>query len=313
MKQKTYLTGLLTTALVFMGGIFKINHWPGAGIMLTVGILLLIFGFLPLALKSNYRAEGNRQNLVLYIVTWLTCLVVFVSMLFKIQHWPGAGKLIMIALPFPYVVFLPVFLAVTSRNKSFSINNTVFVLFLLSGISVFSLLLALNVSKEKIDDSLNLSRNYNRMELALDRIPLHAGNSAPIKEIDNLLGIIDDYQSRIFAAEGITESDWNSDPWSYPRLESTDVVSGALVSGGKDKSRDARLQTGLNNLIRTLNSTPGYEKLAAAAPVIFEFAELPGASDEWTRQMFQTNTRAWSLIYLDGLEANLKLLRANIK
>jgi hypothetical protein len=29
--------------------------------------------------------------------------------------------------------------------------------------------------------------------------------------------------------------------------------------------------------------------------------------------MFQTNTRAWSLIYLDGLEANLKLLRANIK
>ena len=313
MKQKTYLTGLLTTALVFMGGIFKINHWPGAGIMLTVGILLLIFGFLPLALRSNYRAEGSRQNLVLYIVTWLTCLVVFVSMLFKIQHWPGAGKLIMIALPFPYVVFLPVFLAVTSRNKSFSINNTVFVLFLLSGISVFSLLLALNVSKEKIDDSLNLSRNYNRMELALDRIPLHAGNSKPIKEIDNLLGIIDDYQSRIFAAEGITESDWNSDPWSYPRLESTDVVSGALVSGGKDKSRDVRLQTGLNNLIRTLNSTPGYEMLAAAAPVIFEFAELPGASDEWTRQMFQTNTRAWSLIYLDGLEANLKLLRANIK
>ncbi|MBE0675189.1 MAG: hypothetical protein IH591_11045 [Bacteroidales bacterium] len=313
MKQKIYLTGLLTTAMVFMGGIFKINHWPGAGIMLTVGILLLIFGFLPFALISNYRAEGNRQNLVLYIVTWLTCLVVFGSMLFKIQHWPGAGKMIMIALPFPYVVFLPVFLAVTSRNKSFSINNTVFVLFLLSGISVFSLLLGLNVSKEKIVDSLNLSRNYNRMELALDKIPLPAGNSALTKEIDNLLGIVDDYQSRIFAAEGITESDWNSDPWRYPNLESTDVVSGALVSGDKDKSRDVRLQSGLNNLIGILGSTPGYEELAAAAPVIFEFAELPGASDEWTRQMFQANTRAWSLIYLDGLEANLKLLRANIK
>ncbi len=313
MKQKIYVTGLMTTAMVFMGGIFKINHWPGAGIMLTVGILLLIFGFLPFALISNYRAEGNRQNLVLYIVTWLTCLVVFGSMLFKIQHWPGAGKMIMIALPFPYVVFLPVFLAVTSKNKSFSINNTVFVLFLLSGISVFSLLLALNVSKEKVVDSLNLSRNYNRMELALDKIPSRAGNSALTKEIDNLLGIVDDYQSRIFATEGITEIDWNSDPWLYPNLESTDVVSGALVSGDKDKSRDVRLQSGLNNLIGILGSTPGYEELAAAAPVIFEFAELPGASDEWTRQMFQANTRAWSLIYLDGLEANLKLLRANIK
>lgn len=281
--------------------------------MLTVGMLLLIFGFIPFALRSNYKAEGNRQNLVLYIVTWLTCLVVFGSMLFKIQHWPGAGKLIMIALPFPYVVFLPVFLAVTSRNKSFSINNTVFVLFLLSGISVFSVLLALNVSRERIDDSLSLSRNYNRMETVLDKIPSHAGNSELTKEIDNLIGIVDDYQSRIFAAEGITESDWNNDPWRFPRLESNDVVSGALVTEGKNISRDVRLQSGLHSLIRKLGSTPGYEELARAAPVIFEFAELPGASDEWTRQMFQSNTRAWSLIYLDGLETNLKLLRTSIK
>lgn len=313
MKQKIYITGLITTAMVFLGGIFKINHWPGAGIMLTVGMLLLIFGFLPFALRSNYRAEGTRQNLVLYIVTWLTCLVVFGSMLFKIQHWPGAGKLIMIALPFPYVVFLPVFLAVTSKNKSFSINNTVFVLFLLSGISVFSVLLALNVSRERIDDSLSLSRTYNRMETALDRIPSHAGNSGLTMEIDNLIGIVDDYQSRIFAAEGITESDWNSDQWLFPRLESMDVVARALVTGGKDKSRDVRLQSGLQSLIHTLGETPGYEELAAAAPVIFEFAELPGRSDEWTRQMFQSNTRAWSLIYLDGLETNLKLLRTIVK
>lgn len=313
MKQKLYTTGLLTTAMVFLGGIFKINHWPGAGIMLTAGMLLLIFGFFPFALSSNYKAEGNRQNLVLYIVTWLTCLVVFGSMLFKIQHWPGAGKLLMIALPFPYVVFLPVFLAVTSRNKSFSINNTVFVLFLLAGTSVFSVLLALNVSRERIDDSLSLSRNYNRMETVLDRVPSPGGNSGVTKEIDNLLDIVDDYQSRIFAVEGITEDDWNNDPWLFPRLESADVVAGALVTEGKDKSRDVRLQSGLQNLVQTLGSTPGYEELAAAAPVIFEFAELPGRSDEWTRQMFQSNTRAWSLIYLDGLETNLKLLRKSIR
>ena len=99
-------------------------------------------------------------------------------MLFKIQHWPGAGKLLMIALPFPYVVFLPVFLAVTSRNKSFSINNTVFVLFLLAGISVFSVL----ALPECIDAKgsmtvMSLSRNYNRMETVLDRVRLAAGGT----------------------------------------------------------------------------------------------------------------------------------------
>lgn len=111
----------------------------------------------------------------------------------------------------------------------------------------------------------------------------------------------------------MTEDDWNTDPLRFPRLESQDVVTGALVLEGKDKSRDTRLQSGLQNLVRMLGSTPGYEDLSAAAPVIFEFAELPGASDEWTRLMFMTNTRAWSLIYLDGLETNLKLIRAGMK
>lgn len=49
----------------------------------------------------------------------------------------GAGRLLMIAIPFPYVVFLQVFLTVTAKNKNFSINNTIFVLLLLAGVSVF--------------------------------------------------------------------------------------------------------------------------------------------------------------------------------
>ena len=88
---------------------------------------MLVFVFLPLALRNHYRTEGNRKNSALYIVTWLTCFVVFGGMLYKIMHWPGAAIALMIALPFPYVVFLPVFLAVTAKDKSFSIYNTVYV------------------------------------------------------------------------------------------------------------------------------------------------------------------------------------------
>jgi hypothetical protein len=313
MKQKIYTVGLATLILVFLGGISKINHWPGAGIMLTIGMLIFIFAFLPLALMNNYKAEGNRQNLSLYIVTWITCLVVFGSMLFKIQHWPGAGKLLIIAIPFPYVVFLPVFLAVTGRNKSFNIYNTVFVLFLLSGISVFSVLLSLNVSKEKINDSLQLSRNYNRIETVMDKIPQPVAETGIARKMDELIATVNDYQSVIFAREGITAQQWDNDPWSYPMLDATDVASGVLVTDGEERPSDMRLQSQLQSLISELKSTTGYEDLAKAFPVIVEFTELQGASDEWTRQMFIWNTRAWSLIYLDGLETNLKLLRATVK
>lgn len=313
MKQKLYTAGLVTLMIIFMGGISKINHWPGAGILLTIGMLLLIFAFLPLALINNYKAEGTSQNRALYIVTWITCLVVFGSMLFKIQHWPGAGKLLMIAIPFPYVVFLPVFLATTAKDKSFSIYNTVFVLFLLSGISVFSVLLSLNVSKDRVNDSLHLSRNYNRIETAMDKLPHQAAETVIGRKMDELIVTVDDYQSAIFANEGVTEQQWNSDPWSFPRLDATDVASGAFGRDGKGTSTDIRLQSGLHSLISEMESTRGYEDLARAFPVIVEYIQLPGKPDEWTRQMFHANTRAWSMIYLDGLETNLKLLRATVK
>ncbi|MCK7536611.1 MAG: hypothetical protein MZV63_39315 [Marinilabiliales bacterium] len=105
--------------------------------MIILGVTLLVLVFLPLALRNHYLTEGNRQNRALYIVAWLTCFVVFGGMLFKVMHWPGAGKALLVALPFPYVVFLPVFLAVTGKDKNFSIYNTVYVLFLLAaGISL---------------------------------------------------------------------------------------------------------------------------------------------------------------------------------
>jgi hypothetical protein len=42
--------------------------------------------------------------------------------LFKIMHWPGAGIFLMVALPFPFLVFLPVYLYVTSRLCMFSFS-----------------------------------------------------------------------------------------------------------------------------------------------------------------------------------------------
>src|SRR5665647_2079255 len=306
MKQKLYILGLITTAIIIIGALLKINHWPGGGQLLIIGIVMLVLVFLPLALRNHYKIEVNSKNLALHIVTWLTCFVVFGGMLFKIMHWPGAGKLMMVALPFPYVVFLPVFLIVTAKDKNFNINNTVAVLVLLAGVSVFSALLALNVSKERIDYSMTLSRTYNRLEAVLNELPSPAIQTPVVLKIDEILKIVDDYQSRIFAAEKISEKEWNDDPWSFPKPEFNDIASRALVTEGKSPTRDIRLQVGLADLISELGNTAGYEELAKAAPAIFDFAEPREDPVGWTAEKFGTSPRVWSLIYLDGLETNLK-------
>lgn len=313
MKQKIYPLGLITTGMIFLGGMMKLNHWPGAFIFLILGILMLIFVFLPLALINHYRTEGNRQNLALYIVTWLTCLVVFGGMLFKIQHWAGAGIAMMIALPFPFVVFLPVFLIVTGRNKNFSIYNTVYVLLLLAGISVFSALLSLNISKDRIDDSLNLSRNYNRLESVLAEVPVPSQETPMVQKIDELIKTIDDYQSRIFSKGGITEEQWNKDQWSYTKLDLPEIATNVLVIGGKTPSLDRRLEDGLKSLITEAQKSAGYEDLASKAPLIFDYYESTSQPNDWFMGKFFTTQRAWSLIYLDGLETNLKMIRVTMK
>jgi len=229
MKQKTYIFGVITALIIFTGIVFKVNHFLGAGILLIIGLLTLVFLFLPVALKNNYRAEGSNQNLPLYIVTWITCFVVFTAILFKIMHWPGAGILMTISLPFPYIVFLPVFLIVTGRNKNFSIYDTVFVLMLLVINSVFSGLLALNVTKNRINDSFNLSGNYFNTETVLNKLPGQIPGNPVVQKIDEVLSILDNYQKVIMKQENISPGQWENNPETIPGPDLKGVATRALL------------------------------------------------------------------------------------
>lgn len=233
MKQKIYILGLISAMILSTGVIFKMEHWPAAGIMITAGTLLLVLLFFPAALKNNYKAEGNSQNRLLYIVTYITCFVVFIGVLFKIMHWPYAGVALSIALPFPYIVFLPVFLIVTSKNKNFNIYNTVFVLLLLAMNSVFSGLLSLNVSKETIDDSYNISRNYNKVGAAMAQLPVIINGSAVNQKIDEIIKITNDYQDLILKHEGMTREQWKKDPGNLVRPDNVNTAASILYDNGE--------------------------------------------------------------------------------
>jgi hypothetical protein len=310
MKQKIYLLGLISAMIISTGIIFKVEHWPLAQIFLASGIFILVVIFFPTALINSYKAERNKQNRLLYIVTYITCFVVFTGMLFKIQHWPFAGTALLIALPFPYVVFLPVFLVVTSKNKNLNIYNTVFVLLLLALNSVFSCLLALNVSKEVVDDSYNLSKNYKRLEAVVKQFPQKDQQSPVNLKIDEVLKIVNDYQDTILKQEGLTREQWNINPGNLWRPEAGAVAAIAIYnSDGPYHGQE--LRTALKNLMLEFKKSPGYESLAKVAPIIFDYSEDNFVADPRTQYDFSLSPLAWALIYLDGLEANLYIIKAS--
>jgi hypothetical protein len=309
MKQKIYILGLITVLIVFTGLVFKISHYAGAGILLSTGIGTFVAGFLPIALRNHFKAEGTMQNLPLYIVTWLTCFVVFTGMLFKIMHWPHAGTMLLVALPFPYVVFLPVFLIVTSKIRNFSIYNTIFVLMLLVFTSVFTTLLGLNVTKNRIDDSFNLSRNYHSFENALGHLPENTPESTLNLKVDEALQMVNEYQDIILKHENMTAEQWEKNPEGLQMPGTKGRSAQALIKAG-DLTAGKQLFICLKALTKDLGNTPGYEDLAKLSPVIFDLEVPSGSDEEWNNWKFKDDNLSWVLIYLDGLETNLKMIKA---
>lgn len=151
-----YIVGLVSAMLIGLGGVFKINHFPGANILLTLGIVALSFVFFPVAFISTYRQNESKNGLI-YLTAALMGIILFTGALFKIMHWPGASILLIVATLFPVVVFLPVFIVHFARQKEESIKNFMYVMFLMVFISGMASLLAVNVSYRIIRDQTALA------------------------------------------------------------------------------------------------------------------------------------------------------------
>jgi len=174
--------------------------------------------------------------------------------------------------------------------------------------SVFSALLALNASKTTIDDSYTLSQNYNRLEIILTQFPVSKNQSDVCNKIDEVLKIVNDYQNLILKHEGITQEDWIKDPGTLARPDARQVVQDALLKSNEDYAGQ-RLESGLQSLILEFEKCPELKNLAISAPLIFDYKDH---KDRIGPSIFELGPLAWNLIYLDGLEANLKMIKATI-
>lgn len=59
MKATMNLMGFLAVFAITTGMLFKIMHWPWAGIILVTGVLLLNVGFLPMYFFDRYKKAVN--------------------------------------------------------------------------------------------------------------------------------------------------------------------------------------------------------------------------------------------------------------
>jgi hypothetical protein len=167
-------------------------------------------------------------------------------------------------------------------------------------------MLSLNVSKDTINDSYNLSGNYTKLEEVLKQLPVTGDESPVNKKIDEVINIVNEYRNVILKQEGLTIEQWNKKPGNLWRPDGMQAAFSDLRSSEQNPGQ--KLETGLKNLLTRFETTPGYEDLAKSAPVIFDYMN---PDIEFHPGPFESIPLSWSLIYLDGLETNLYLIKTS--
>lgn len=311
MKQKIYIYGIVPSMILITGAMFKVQHWPGAAIMLSVGTVLLLTLFIPAALINHYRVNGNKQYKLLYITTYVTCFVVFTAMLFKIQHWPFAGYAMLIGVPFPFVVFLPVWLYETAKIKNFDINNTIFVLFLLALQAVFSVLLALNVTREKLDYTLQISNQLSAFNAKVEKINAESGKTSIALSSDEVIKQLDVCRQLLFDRSEITRKAMIEGNVESRYLDSRDIPQDLLLAPPLPSPTE-KLHSAIKNFISDLDALPGGQNLAKEATGLFDMINEPGDETPWQFRKFQGIYLTWDIVELDAMENYVRVIKTSV-
>lgn len=151
MRQSSFISGIIAGGLICLGSLFKFQHWPGAGVLLLLGMFCLALAFIPSLFIYYYKNEFSKSGKIAQIVGLIAINLGVMSVMFKIFHWPGAWVMFMTGMGIAVFVYLPLLIYKNSLEKStVSQNKFVIVTFLLSigGFSFFGLRAKSSINEE---------------------------------------------------------------------------------------------------------------------------------------------------------------------
>ncbi len=165
MKRTILVTGAICTALLTAGIILKYLFAPGASVLIVTGITTAALVFMPMVFLLKIREKRTPTDKALWSIGSLFAITIALAVMFKVQHWPGANVMGVLAALILLVLFLPVYFFSGIRKPDTKVNTVVTSVFIFIGCGLFFTMLMTPRATNMIDT--RLTKNYLRNEQIL--------------------------------------------------------------------------------------------------------------------------------------------------
>lgn len=88
------IVGAISASIINLGITFKFQHWPGAGVLIVLGLSTFALVFMPMLLRKKLKGEASDRKTVMNTLGASGLAIFSLGILFKIQHWPGAAVML---------------------------------------------------------------------------------------------------------------------------------------------------------------------------------------------------------------------------
>ena len=137
MKKTVVIFGIIGAIFIAIGVLFKMMHWPGAGVAILLGSTLLAIYSLLYMYEKMQAATGIENAFIIFF--GISGILLCMGFLFKVMHWPGAGAMIYTFFAtYTILVILAVFRAINEKDKVLQYQYTNNLIWLVGGMLILT-------------------------------------------------------------------------------------------------------------------------------------------------------------------------------
>ncbi len=163
MKKMLIGSGTFSVFALVFGSFFKIMHWPGASILLTLGIASFSLLFLPLLFVLKAKEMNTKAEKMIAAVGSLCGILFTLALLFIVNHWPGANQMLFASISIAAFVLLPSYFFTGIRRPETKLNTILMSIILVGIIGLQFTLVRLRPSTNQLSTKLNVYANSEQL------------------------------------------------------------------------------------------------------------------------------------------------------